>query len=48
MYKLSNEEMMKFVDKHFPIWKKDIFSVYCKKRHNKRVYLINNHYIYVI
>lgn len=49
MYRLlSKEEMNEFIDKYFPIWKKDILKISCIDYNNKKEFLINEHYLFMI
>lgn len=49
MYRiLSEEEIKEFINKHFSIWEKDILKVSCIDYENKKEYLINEHYLFII
>ncbi len=45
---LKNTELEEFIDRYFSIWKQDIFKVSCIEYDNKREYLINEHYLFII
>lgn len=48
MYRLLNkEEMIRFIDKYFREWNKDIKSVSVISYDNINEYLINGHYIFL-
>lgn len=48
MYYLVDDELESFIDRYFSIWKQDIFKVSCIEYYNKKEYLINDHYIFII
>lgn len=45
---LNRIEIIEFTKKYFPEYMGDIRSVSCFDYYNKREYLVNNHYIFVI
>lgn len=49
MYKVLNpEEVEKFTEKYFKIWKKDIWKVTKINYKNTSEYMINDHYIFTV
>lgn len=45
---LNKNEIIKFTKKYFPVYMGDIRSVSYFDYNNKREYLVNKHYIFVI
>ena len=44
---LDQEEMEKIIDKHFKLWKKDIFKITSNTFNGITEYMINEHYLFI-
>lgn len=48
MKKLSKDEIIKFTDKYFPMYKGDIISVSYFEYNGINEYLVNSHYLFLV